>query len=129
MLGEARKRLSSEDLAGVELRLGEMAHLPLSDGEAQVALLNMVLHHAPQPSAVLAELARVLAPGGTLLIADLARHEKEWLREQMADQWLGFGEDELQGWLVSAGFDGADCRLVSGQRDEQGVLICRAGKR
>lgn len=129
MLEEARKRLSVEDLAGVELRLGEMAHLPLSDGEAQVAILNMVLHHAPQPSAVLAELARVLAPGGTLLIADLARHEKEWLRERMADQWLGFGEDELQGWLVSAGFDGADCRLVSGLRDEQGVLICRALRR
>jgi len=129
MLEEARNRLAAEDLAGVELRLGEMAHLPLSDGEVQVAILNMVLHHAPQPSEVLAELARVLAPGGTLLIADLARHEKEWLREQMADQWLGFGEDELQGWLSAAGFDGADCRLVAGLRDEQGVLICRALRR
>ncbi|ALC16104.1 transcriptional regulator, ArsR family [Desulfuromonas soudanensis] len=129
MLDEARNRLAAEDLAGVALRLGEMAHLPLSDGEAQVAILNMVLHHAPQPSAVLAELARVLAPGGTLLIADLARHEKEWVREQMADQWLGFEAEELQGWLTTAGFDGADCRLVAGSGDAQGVLICRALRR
>ena len=61
----------------------------------------MVLHHAAEPPAVLAEISRVLAGGGTLLLADLARHEREWAREKLADQWLGFGEEELTGWLAA----------------------------
>ena len=58
----------------------------------------------PTRPAVLAEIRRVLAPGGMLLLADLARHEREAAREQLADQWLGFGEEELTGWLTAAGF-------------------------
>ena len=93
---------------GIELRLGEMSHLPLPDASVGCVVANMVLHHAADPPAVLAEIRRVLAPGGVLLLADLARHEREAAREQLADQWLGFEEAELTGWLGTAGFTDVD---------------------
>ena len=126
MLEEARERIASVGMEGVDLRLGEMSHLPLSDAEAQGALLRMVLHHAPQPTRVLEEIARVLSPGGRLVIADLMRHEKEWTRERMADLWLGFEREELVGWLSAAGFDLESFRCVEGEGDEFDVFILNA---
>lgn len=69
---------------------------PLPDASAETVVLNMVLHHAAQPAQVFGEIYRVLRPRGkTLVIADLLRHELEWARERMADQWLGFEREEL----------------------------------
>ena len=89
------------------------------------ALLNMVLHHAPDPPAVLAEIRRVLRPGGSLLIADLARHERETAREQLADQWLGFDEAELTGWLKAAGFGEILCERTEGTTGQETVLVVK----
>lgn len=128
MLTEARRRLAGEGIGGVDLRLGEMTHLPLTDGEAQCALLNMVLHHAADPAVVIHELARVIAPGGVLVLADLVRHGQEWVRERMADQWLGFEGTELEGWLRAAGFSAIRVETISGLPGEAEVLLVRARK-
>jgi ArsR family transcriptional regulator len=126
MLDEARRRLAQAGLTCIDLRLGEMTHLPLPDNEVGCAVANMVLHHAADPTAVLHEFRRVLAPGGVLVLADLARHEREWVREQLADQWLGFEEAELLAWLKEAGFiDVSSERLKSGA-GEVAVLLVRA---
>ncbi len=129
MLDEARKRLEQEGVQGVELRLGEMSHLPLADGECDAALLNMVLHHAADPPLVLSELARILAPGGGLLLADLVRHGAEWVREEIADQWLGFEQDELHRWLEQSGFTLNEYRVVPGIKNEHTVFMLRAHRR
>jgi len=126
MLDEARRRIATLD--GVELRLGEMAHLPLSDNECRGAVLNMVLHHAPRPAEVLSELARIVAPGGDLIIADMVRHERDWMRERLADQWLGFERDELSGWLAAAGFDLKSYTVVEGEGEALSVFIAVAHK-
>jgi len=123
MLEEARRRLAQAGIAGMDLRLGEMAHLPISDGSVDCVLLNMVLHHAAAPAEVLSGIRRVLAPGGTLLLADLARHERESAREQLADQWLGFSEEELAGWLAAAGFTAISCERIEGAGGEEAVLL------
>jgi ubiquinone/menaquinone biosynthesis C-methylase UbiE len=128
MLEEARRRLASEGLPAVELRLGEMTHLPFADAGAGCVVANMVLHHAADPSAVLREMARVLEPAGTVLVADLSRHEREWAREQLADQWLGFEEEELHGWLLSAGFDEVTVDRIAGAPGQEDVLLVRARK-
>lgn len=126
MLDEARRRLALAGLAGIDLRLGEMTHLPLPDRAADCAVLNMVLHHAPDPPAVLAEIRRVLTPGGVLALADLVRHEREAAREQLADQWLGFEAQELTGWLKAAGFSGITCERIEGENGQETVLLVKA---
>jgi ArsR family transcriptional regulator len=126
MLEEARRRLVDRGVIGVELRLGEMSHLPLPDASAGCVVINMVLHHAADPSVVLNEIRRVLSLGGTLLLADLARHEREAAREQLADQWLGFEEIELTGWLTTAGFSHIRCQRIAGIGAQETVLVVTA---
>lgn len=126
MLEEARRRLALAGLAGIDLRLGEMTHLPLPDNNADCAVLNMVLHHAADPPAVLREIRRILSPAGVLVLADLARHEQEWVRERLADQWLGFEERELTGWLKAAGFSDVRCERLEGEAGQEAVLLVRA---
>jgi ArsR family transcriptional regulator len=126
MLDEARRRLIAAGESGVELRLGEMTHLPIPDGGVGCVVANMVLHHAADPPAVLCEIGRVLQTDGILVLADLARHEREWAREQLADQWLGFEEQELQGWLKTAGFALVEQLRVAGAAGQEDVLLVRA---
>ena len=126
MLEEARHRLAVDGIAGVELRLGEMTHLPMSDGGVHCAVLNMVLHHAADPRAVLVEVRRILVAGGTLVLADLARHEREVAREQLADQWLGFGDEELTSWLKAAGFVDIGIEYIDGAAGLETVLLVKA---
>ena len=128
MLEEARRRLTGAGVNGVELRLGEMTHLPLSDNAVDCVVANMVLHHAADPAAVLAEILRVLVPDGLLLLSDLARHEREAAREQLADQWLGFDQAELESWLVAAGFTGLLCERIEGTAGQEAVLIVKSRK-
>src|SRR6185369_2719092 len=123
MLDEARRRLTAAGVNSIELRLGEMSHLPLPDASVTCVVANMVLHHAADPPAVLDEIRRVLAPGGTLLLADLARHEREAAREQLADQWLGFDEAELTGWLGSTGFTQVAIERIAAATGQESVLL------
>jgi SAM-dependent methyltransferase len=128
MLDEARRRLAAQGQPGVELRLGEMNHLPMSDGAASCVVANMVLHHAADPLAVLREMVRVLEPGGTVVLADLARHEREWAREQLADQWLGFEESELRGWFTGAGLEQVEVQRLPAEAGQEDVLLVRGRK-
>jgi ArsR family transcriptional regulator len=125
MLEEARRRLVESCITGVDLRLGEMTHLPLPDVSVGCVVANMVLHHAADPPAVLAEIRRVLAHGGSLLLADLARHEREAAREQLADQWLGFEEEELTGWLLNSGFTDITIEKIAAVTGQETVLLAR----
>ena len=103
MLQAARRRL--RDLPNVEVKRGELEALPIADGELDAATLLLVLHHLPDPGAALSEAARVLKPGGRLLIADMLPHDREEYRQQMGHVWLGFGDDQLRRLLAAAGFE------------------------
>lgn len=103
MLKQARlKTASIEDR--VDLRLGEMEHLPVRAGEADLAVASMVLHHLVMPAAGIREIHRILKPGGRLLIADFEKHDMEMVREKCGDPWLGFDQGEIENWLSDAGF-------------------------
>jgi ArsR family transcriptional regulator len=102
MFKAAKARLGS--LPNVELHRGDLHSLPLDDGTLDVALLHLVLHHVAEPSAVLAEAARALVPGGRVLIIDMQRHERREYQQQMGHVWLGFEPEQLTGWLTEAGF-------------------------
>jgi ArsR family transcriptional regulator len=68
-------------------------------------IIHQVLHYAHSPAAAIAEAARVLAPGGTLLIVDFAAHEREELRASDAHIRLGFEDSVMAGWFEAAGLD------------------------
>ena len=92
------------------LRIGELDHLPLRDGEADFACINLVLHHLSHPEAAIREMARVLRPGGVVLVTDFDRHQDETMRNVYGDRWLGFTREELTTALKAAGLEPVDCR-------------------
>jgi len=102
MLQAAKKRLHGFD--NVELRRGELESLPIDDGRLDATTLMLVLHHVPEPGKALAETARVLKPGGRVLIVDMAPHDRESYRQQMGHVWLGFSADHIRELLAAAGF-------------------------
>lgn len=105
MLKMARLKLDAENAAArSDLRLGELEHLPLRDKEGDAAIINMVLHHIPLPQAGIQEANRILRPGGTLVIADFAKHAREDIREKFGATWLGFEPGDIDTWLTASGF-------------------------
>jgi ArsR family transcriptional regulator len=102
MLRLARVKLESAGIPS-SLRQGDMYALPLPDHSADSIIIHQVLHYAHSPAAAIAEAARVLAPGGTLLVVDFAAHEREELRERDAHIRLGFEDEVMADWFVAAG--------------------------
>jgi ubiquinone/menaquinone biosynthesis C-methylase UbiE len=96
MLALARSRLARADLAHCAVRLADMYRLPLSDAGFDIALLHMVLHYAEQPEFVLAEAARVLRPGGRLIVVDLAAHRDTDIAARLAHRWPGFSDEAMR---------------------------------
>ena len=103
MIEEAKRNLAARASA-IDFRLGFLEHLPLGDESVDRAVAGMVLHHLPAPQDALSDVARVLKPGGTLLILELTAHANDSMREQFADVWLGFEPRQLEQWLENVGF-------------------------
>ena len=101
MLDVARRNLSA--FTNVEFQQADGLSLPLPDASLDAVFANMYLHHCTDPLAAIREMARILKPGGRLLITDLDAHEHVWMKEEIADVWLGFERDVLRGWLHEAG--------------------------
>jgi ubiquinone/menaquinone biosynthesis C-methylase UbiE len=101
MLAVARRNLA--DFRNVELIEAPGQNLPLVAGSLDAVFANMYLHHVPDPSAAVAEMVRVLRPGGVLVLTDADEHDQTWMREAMADQWLGFKRSEIRAWFAQAG--------------------------
>ncbi len=81
MLAYARSKLDKAGLANADVRHGDIYDLALADGVADAVVMHQVLHYLSEPSLAIREAARVLAPGGRLLIADFAPHDLEELRQ------------------------------------------------
>lgn len=115
MLALARGRLAERGLAGrCAVRLADMYRLPLPDDSFDAVVLQMVLHYADDPAAALAEAARVVTPGGALVIVDLAAHDRADILERHKHRWPGFDDAELAGWLGEAGCALAEPRAIAG---------------
>ncbi|MEM9290324.1 MAG: metalloregulator ArsR/SmtB family transcription factor [Acidobacteriota bacterium] len=124
MLDAARQRLLNRN--NVEMRNGRLEALPVSDGELDAAILSLVLHHLPDPSAVLAETRRALRPGGRLLVVDMTPHSREEYRSQMGHIWLGFPSQQITEWLEEASFKNSRVVSLPARADAKGPALFAA---
>ena len=105
------------NLANLTYKLGDIEQVPLPDKSVDLAILSQALHHAQHPQTAVNEAARILRPGGQLLILDLNEHTFEKARELYADVWLGFKESALHGFMKKAGLTKVEVNAVA--REEQ----------
>jgi ArsR family transcriptional regulator len=127
MLDAARERLAGE--RRVAIRKGSLEKLPIEDGELDVALMMLVLHHIPEPKGALTEAARALKNGGRLLITDMLPHDREEYRQTMGHVWLGFGEKQMTQWLNAAGFNDVRWRALAPEPKTKGPSLFVAAAR
>ena len=114
MLRLARGKVEAAGLGHAEVRMGDMGALPFPDASFDTVVLHQVLHFAQAPADVLGECARVLGPGGRLLVADFAPHEREELRTAHAHARLGFADSAMLDWLEAAGLRGRVAARLEG---------------
>jgi ubiquinone/menaquinone biosynthesis C-methylase UbiE len=105
MLAVARGRMEETGLRNVQLRQGDIYALPIERNSVDLAVMHQVLHYLDDPARALREAARVLAPGGRLLVVDFAPHQEEALRDKHAHRRLGFSDAEIAGLLAQAGLE------------------------
>ena len=102
MLQAAKRRLQS--VGNIELRRGDLEALPIDEARLDAATLMLVLHHVPEPERALAEVARVLKPGGRAIVVDMLPHDRDSYRQQMGHVWLGFSDEHVRRLYQDAGF-------------------------
>ncbi len=103
MLKAARRRLAN--LSNVELRRGELTSIPIDDASCDAALIVLALTYVPDPAAAIAEAARILKPGGKVVIIDLLPHDRDDFRRQMNQHWPGFDHESVRRWLTDASLE------------------------
>ncbi|PPQ29569.1 ArsR family transcriptional regulator [Rhodopila globiformis] len=114
MLALARARLAGPGLDHCAVRQADMYRLPLPDASFDTVVLQMILHHAEDPAGVVTEAARVLAPGGRLLLIDLAAHQRTDLTGKLAHRWPGFADADVDRMLTTAGLERAEPVTIAG---------------
>lgn len=121
MLEAASNRLAGQK--HVDIRHGSLEKLPIKDGELDLALMMLVLHHLPEPKRALAEARRTLKRGGRVLILDMLPHEHEEYRQTMGHVWLGFDEKQMKQWLDAAGFTDIRWRMLPPEPKTKGPSL------
>jgi ArsR family transcriptional regulator len=105
MLNIARAHVAQAGLRDCQVRHGDIRATGLPNGVGDLVVVHQVLHYLMDPAAAVAEAARLVAPGGKLLVVDFAPHDHEFLREAHQHRRLGFSDEEMERWLVEAGLD------------------------
>ncbi len=121
MLKTARKRANGTP--NLDLRRGDLAALPLADREADVALMILALTYVPEPAAALAEMARVLRPGGRAIVLDLLRHDRDDFRRQLGQKWPGFDPADLRHLLTAAGLQSPGVTPIPPDQNAKGPAL------
>ena len=112
MIEVAREHALRHGVRNIEYRLGDMEELPIDSAAVDLVFFSQSLHHALHPERAVSEAARILAPGGRIVILDLGKHRFEEARELYADEWLGFTETELESMLEKSAFTAIQTSVV-----------------
>lgn len=104
MLEEAGRYLEHFGKERFDLRLGELSHLPIRDGETDCAVISMVLHYLDDPASAFPEASRITGKGGRLIVAELETHSDESMRKVYGHRWLGFSHEKVKVWITGNRF-------------------------
>jgi SAM-dependent methyltransferase len=124
MLAAAGRR--ARGLANVELHEGDLAALPIADATCDAALLVLALTHVEAPATALAEMARILKPGGRAVVVDLLRHDRDEFRREMGQLRNGFEVGELAALCADSGFVAVDCAPLAPEAEAKGPALLLA---
>jgi ArsR family transcriptional regulator len=127
VLRRARALASRRRVTNIIWKRGELERLPLRDACVDVALLSQALHHAAEPGRALAEAARVVAPGGRVLVLDLREHDQAWVTDRLGDQWLGFSTDALRALLEGAGLTAVNVGIGARRTGDPFTVLVASG--
>ena len=122
MLGIARANLERAGLKHCSVRQGDIYNLSLGRDVFDVVIVHQVLHFLEDGGRAVREAARLLRPGGRLLVIDFAPHELEFLREKHAHRRLGFAEETVAQWMATAGLDVVLHRTLAPERTAKDAL-------
>jgi ubiquinone/menaquinone biosynthesis C-methylase UbiE len=124
MLDAARTR--ARDFSNVEFHEADLGDLPIAGGTCDAALILLALTHLENPAAALAEMARILRPGGRAVVVDLLHHDRDDFRRQMGQLRNGFRAAELAQLLTAAGLTAVTCSPLSPEPDAKGPALLLA---
>ena len=122
MLSIARARLDRAGLRHCTVRQGDIYDLPVTRDSWDVVIIHQVLHYLDDVAGAIQEAARVLRPGGRLLVVDFAPHDLEFLREEHAHRRLGFASEAVAQWMTAAGLDVALQRSLPPEPGSEGKI-------
>jgi ArsR family transcriptional regulator len=111
----------------VTWKRGELESLPIGDATVDVALFSQALHHADDPARALREAARILVPGGRVLVLDLREHDEAWVRERLGDRWLGFTREQLASLFEQAGLTGVKVSVGARRTGDPFTVLIASG--
>ncbi len=122
MLSVARANLERTGAANWELRQGDVNSPPLDASSFDLVVIHQVLHYLDDPARAISESARLVAPGGRLLVVDFAPHRHDFLRAA-AHRRLGFTHEQLADWFDQAGFDCPTITDVAPPAGQDGLTV------
>ncbi|GKX67241.1 class I SAM-dependent methyltransferase [Inconstantimicrobium mannanitabidum] len=137
MLKELRKASTKLELNNLYPIRSTLTDLALFDESVDAITINMALHHVIEANKAIKEMYRVLKSSGKVIISDVYKHDGQWAKEEMFDEWLGFKEEQIEFWLEDAGFQ--DINIIDtglkakghsskGEYTETGIFIATAVK-
>ncbi len=129
VLKRAKALAARRGVRNITWKRGDMEKVPLDTASVDVALLSQALHHAASPARAVAEAARVVRPGGRVLVLDLRQHDQEWVRDRVGDRWLGFTDTEVEQFLTGAGLGQVHVRVGTRQPGDPFTVLIASGEK